>query len=126
MTSLYGGRIEGRPGFNPLIYVDLTVPIDSDTDDESYRNRFLFWTEIDDRNGEIRPNIGKARKFYRTLPPAILGAFDYEKDTKELKFFMANNISNPTEITKIKIDKNNFIPVYLRWLEYKKTNIVVN
>ncbi len=63
LTSLYGGSIEGRQEFNPFLYVDLTVPIDSDTDDESYRNRFLFWTEIDDRNGEIRPNIGKKKRF---------------------------------------------------------------
>lgn len=63
LTSLYGGSIEGRPDFDPLLYVDLTIPIDSDTDDESYRNRFLFWSEIDDRNGEIRPNIGKKKRF---------------------------------------------------------------
>jgi len=63
LTSLYGGNIEGRPDFDPLLYVDLTIPIDSDTDDESYRNRFLFWSEIDDRNGEIRPNIGKKKRF---------------------------------------------------------------
>lgn len=63
LTSLYGGTIEGRPDFDPLLYVDLTVPMDSDTDDESYRNRFLFWSEIDDRNGEIRPNIGKKKRF---------------------------------------------------------------
>jgi len=63
LTSLYGGSIEGRPDFDPLLYVDLTVPIDNDTDDESYRNRFLFWSEIDDRNGEIRPNIGKKKRF---------------------------------------------------------------
>jgi len=63
LTSLYGGTIEGRQGFNPLLYVDLTIPIDSDIDDESYRNRFLFWSEIDDRNGEIRPNIGKKKRY---------------------------------------------------------------
>ena len=63
LTSLYGGTIEGRPGFDPLLYVDLTIPIDSDTDDESYKNRFLFWNEIDDRNGELRPNIGKSKRF---------------------------------------------------------------
>lgn len=63
LTSLYGGSIEGRPGFNPLIYVDLTILIDSETDDESYRSRFLFWSEIDDRNGEIKPNSVKKKKF---------------------------------------------------------------
>lgn len=63
LTSLYGGSIEGRSGFDPLLYIDLTIPFDSDTDDESYRNRFLFWTEIDDRNGEIKANIGKKKRF---------------------------------------------------------------
>jgi len=63
LTSLYGGNIESRPNFNPLLYVDLTIPIDHETDDESYRHRFLFWTEIEDRNGEIRQNIGKKKRF---------------------------------------------------------------
>ena len=63
LTSLYGGSIEGRPKFDPILYVDLTILIGSDTDDESYRSRFLFWSEIDDRNGKIRPNIGKKKRF---------------------------------------------------------------
>ena len=63
LTSLYGGTIERRHNFDPLLYVDLTIPMDNDTDDESYRNRFLFWSEIDDRNGEIRANIGKKKRF---------------------------------------------------------------
>ena len=63
LTSLYGGSIEGKLGFNPLLYIDLTVLIDSDIDDESYKNRFLFWNEIDDRNGELRANIGKKKRF---------------------------------------------------------------
>lgn len=52
--------------------------------------------------------------------------YDYEKDEKELKTFIANNIANATETSKIKIDKNNFIPIYLRWLEIIKPNIDVN
>jgi len=63
LTSLYGGSVENHPNFDPTLYVDLTIPVDSDTDDESYRNRFLFWTEIDDRNGEIKANIGKKKRF---------------------------------------------------------------
>ncbi len=52
--------------------------------------------------------------------------YDYEKDTKELKFFIANNIAKATESAKIKIDKNNFIPIYLRWLEFVKPIIEVD
>ncbi|MER2557610.1 MAG: DUF262 domain-containing protein [Candidatus Competibacter denitrificans] len=63
LTSLYGGSIEGRSGFNPLLYVDITIPIDSDTDDESYKHRFLFWNEIDDRNGELKANIPRKKRF---------------------------------------------------------------
>ena len=63
LTSLHGGNIEGRPDFNPLLFVDLTIPVDSDTDDESYKKRFLFWDEIEDRNGEIKQNSGKKKKY---------------------------------------------------------------
>jgi len=67
LTSLYGGSIEGQDGFNPTLYVDFTIPINSDTDDESYRSRFLFWDEIDDRNGELRYNTGKKNRFNEGL-----------------------------------------------------------
>lgn len=52
--------------------------------------------------------------------------YDYLKDDKDLKTFIANNIANATETSKIKIDKNNFIPIYLRWLEIVKPIIDVN
>jgi hypothetical protein len=42
------------------------------------------------------------------------------KDEKELKIFIGNNVAKATEVSKIKIDKNNFIPIYLRWLEIVK------
>jgi 3-oxoacyl-[acyl-carrier-protein] synthase II len=52
--------------------------------------------------------------------------YDYQKDEKDLKTFVANNIAKATETIKIKIDKNNFTPIYLRWLEIIKPNIDVN
>lgn len=52
--------------------------------------------------------------------------YDYIKDEQELKTFIANNIAKATEASKIKIDKNNFIPIYLRWLDIVKPNINVN
>ncbi len=52
--------------------------------------------------------------------------YDYEKDEKDLKHFIKNNVAKATEIGKIKIDKNNFIPIYLRWLEFVKPIIDVN
>tara|TARA_B110001452_G_scaffold131593_1_gene109315 strand:- start:282 stop:2699 length:2418 start_codon:yes stop_codon:yes gene_type:complete len=52
--------------------------------------------------------------------------FDYEKDPKVLKSFIKNNVAKATTKSKIKIDKNNFIPIYLRWLEFVKPTIDVN
>ena len=52
--------------------------------------------------------------------------YDYEKDEKELKAFIKNNVAKATTTNKLKIDKNNFIPIYLRWLEIIKPIIDVN
>lgn len=52
--------------------------------------------------------------------------YDYLQDEKELKFFISNNVAKATEISKIKIDKNSFIPIYLRWLDIVKPIIDVN
>jgi hypothetical protein len=52
--------------------------------------------------------------------------YDYQADEKDLKTFIANNIAKATEASKIKIDKNNFIPIYLRWLDIIKPVIDVN
>jgi uncharacterized protein with ParB-like and HNH nuclease domain len=62
LTSLYGGSIKNKPGFDPTIYVDLTIQSDNETDDESYRNRFLFWDEIEDKDGKILQNVPKRKK----------------------------------------------------------------
>jgi hypothetical protein len=51
--------------------------------------------------------------------------YDFLQDEKELKHFIANNIAKATETSKIKIDKNNFIPIYLRWLDIVKPIIDV-
>jgi hypothetical protein len=45
-TSIFGGVIAGRPGFNPQLCVDLTVVDSADVEDDSYRQRFLFAQEV--------------------------------------------------------------------------------
>jgi hypothetical protein len=52
--------------------------------------------------------------------------YDFLKDEKELKIFIKDNIANSSLTSKIKIDKNNFVPIYLRWLETIKPTIDVN
>lgn len=63
LTSLYGGEIEGRPGFDPSLYVDISIEDVEEIDDQSYKQRFLFWNEIDDRNGSVRQNTPRMDKY---------------------------------------------------------------
>lgn len=63
LTSLYGGQIEGRDGFDPSLYIDLTIESEDETDDESYKKRFLYWSEIDDRDGAFKRNIGRKKNY---------------------------------------------------------------
>jgi len=105
LTSLYGGSIEGRPKFDPTLYVDLTVPIDSEIDDESYRSRFLFWNEIDDRNGEIRANIGKKKRFEAGL---IVKLIDIKNNFGTIE---RNLVNHPTGEYK---DYDHYVRIELR------------
>jgi Protein of unknown function DUF262 len=68
LTSIYGGKIQAREGFDPTLYVDLTVPTrDDEDDDDSYRDRFLFWSEIDDRDGKLIANRGRMDRYRKGL-----------------------------------------------------------
>lgn len=65
LTSLYGGKIEGRGNFEPSLYIDLTVEDQEEIDDQSYKKRFLFWDEIDDREGRFSINSQRMEKFHQ-------------------------------------------------------------
>jgi len=52
--------------------------------------------------------------------------YEYEKDEEKLRAFIKNNLAKGTTSNKIKISKNNFIPIYIRWLEFVKPIIDVN
>jgi hypothetical protein len=49
--------------------------------------------------------------------------YDFAKDQNELAFFIKTNIAKSTDGGKIAIDKNNFVSIYLRWLEQVKPHI---
>lgn len=61
LTSLRGGKIEGRDDFNPELYIDLTKENTDKTDDQTYKERFLFLSEIEDsknpRNSERKRKL---------------------------------------------------------------------
>jgi hypothetical protein len=87
---------------------------------------------LNDFNWNVTPSNHESKEFKliyerveKTLKQNTL-VYDYEKDQKELRYFIANNITKATESAKIKIDKNNFIPIYLRWLDSVKPVIAVS
>ena len=67
MTSIYGGRVKGQGGHDPTLYVDLTIEQLEEIEDESWRGRFLFWDEIDDRGGELLRNVGRKKRYDKGL-----------------------------------------------------------
>jgi len=79
-----------------------------------------------DFNWKVTPSNHETKEFkeIHALIESILQSDKYEyefaKDDKELKFYIKNNIAKATESGKITIDKNNFVPIYLRWLDIIK------
>lgn len=63
LTSMYGGSVKGKEGKNLQLYVDLTVEDADEVEDASWRERFLFWDEIDDRDGQLLRNAGRKKRF---------------------------------------------------------------
>lgn len=111
LTSLYGGNIEGRDNFDPSLYVDLTIANSDETDDESYRKRFLYWDEINDRGGEYRRNTPNQKKFndgHIVKLIQIKASFDslLEKLMKDLN----NEFSHPyiNELRRLKNVLDNY------------------
>jgi hypothetical protein len=87
---------------------------------------------LNDFNWNVTPSNHETKEFkliYERVEKILKQntlVYDYEKDEKELKHFIANNVAKATETPNIKIDKNNFIPIYLRWLDIVKPIIDVN
>lgn len=87
---------------------------------------------LNDFNWNVTPSNHETKEFQliKERIEAILKAktyiFDYEKDAELLNTFIKNNVAKATTKSKIKIDKNNFIPIYLRWVEIVKPIIDVD
>lgn len=88
LTSIHGGTIVNQPGFNPTIYIDLSITNQSETDDESYKDRFLFWDEIDDQEGKLKKNTGKMKKFNRGI---IVKLMDVKQNFNKIEKQIVND-----------------------------------
>ncbi|NCQ15044.1 MAG: hypothetical protein GW794_12095 [Flavobacteriales bacterium] len=87
---------------------------------------------LNDFNWNVAPSNHETKEFQlikeriETILKQNTYVYDYEKDEKELTIFIKNNVAKATTKSKIRIDKNNFIPIYLRWLDIVKPIIDVN
>lgn len=87
---------------------------------------------LNDFNWNVTPSNHETKEFQlikeriESILKSKTYVFDYQKDEKELNTFIKNNVAKATTKSKIKIDKNNFIPIYLRWVEIVKPIIDVN
>jgi len=90
-----------------------------------------------DFNWNVAPSNRETREFKQVYAqiqkiidndiPWATYLFRFANDEKELKRFIRENfIVGKTETTKIKIDKNNFIIIYNKWLETVKPTIQVD
>jgi len=87
---------------------------------------------LNDFNWNVTPSNHETKEFklIKERVEATLkqntSVYDFQKDETELKYFIANNIAKATDTSRIKIDKNNFVPIYLRWLDLVKPIIDVH
>jgi len=87
---------------------------------------------LNDFNWNVTPSNHETKEFQlikdriESILKSKTYVFDYQKDEKLLNTFIKNNVAKATTKSKIKIDKNNFIPIYLRWVEIVKPIIDVN
>ena len=87
---------------------------------------------LNDFNWNVTPSNHETKEFklikdrIESILKSKTYVFDYQKDEKILNTFIKNNVAKATTKSKIKIDKNNFIPIYLRWIEVVKPIIDVN
>ncbi|MEH2145975.1 GmrSD restriction endonuclease domain-containing protein [Nostoc sp.] len=63
LMSIHGGKIADKENFEPTLYIDLTIEFTDATDDTSYKERFLFWDEIDDKDGQLKVNLERNKRY---------------------------------------------------------------
>ncbi|MDR0965720.1 MAG: hypothetical protein LBM75_04340 [Myxococcales bacterium] len=100
---------------------------------------FISFSEVqdifhqNDFNWKVAPSDYKTKEFEQVyaqvaqISEGDIYLFDFENDEEELKQFIKDNFTpERSGATKTKIDKNNFITIYNKWLETVKPTIMIN
>jgi len=103
----------------------------ADIQDIFYQNDFNWnIAPSDHETREFRQVYAQIKKIINNDIPWETYLFDFEKDEKELKRFIRDNFNVPDKgfkplAAKTRIDKNNFIIIYNKWLEAVQPTIAV-
>lgn len=95
-------------------------------------NTIIDIFSINDFNWNVTPSNHNTKEFHiikRHVEQSLANdqyVYNFIEDSKELQFFIKNNVGKSTESGKILIDKNNFVPIYLRWIDQIKPFIDFN
>lgn len=88
---------------------------------------------LNDFNWNVTPSNHNSKEFklihekVKTIIDNSTLLFNFLKDDKELKRFIKKNfIVGKFGLTKTKIDKNNFMVIYNKWLQEVKPSIIMN
>ena len=88
---------------------------------------------LNDFNWNVTPSDHQTKEFQliyekvKTILDTKTLLFNYIDDDKDLKRFIKQNfVVSKAGLTKIRIDKNNFLVIYTKWLQTVKPTIAVN
>ncbi|MDR1197705.1 MAG: hypothetical protein LBK94_01660 [Prevotellaceae bacterium] len=100
----------------------------SEIQDVFYRNDFNWnVAPSNHETKEFKQVYGQIKKIVENDIPWETYLFNFEADEKNLRRFIRENfVVGKSETAKIKIDKNNFIIIYNKWLETVKQTVAVN
>ncbi|MDR1764112.1 MAG: hypothetical protein LBR64_09225 [Dysgonamonadaceae bacterium] len=103
----------------------------SEIQDVFYQNDFNWKVAPSDRNTrEFQQIYRQIRQIVENDLPFETYLFDFEDDESELKQFIRENFrdsgSDKNGISKLQIDKNNFITIFNKWLAAVQPTIAVN
>ncbi|MDR2474313.1 MAG: hypothetical protein LBD45_00505, partial [Bacteroidales bacterium] len=100
----------------------------SEIQDIFYQNDFNWKiTSSNHSTKEFRQVYEKIKGIVENQTPQQTYVFHFEKDESDLRRFIRENfVVGKSDITKIKIDKNNFIIIYNKWLDAVKSTISVD
>ncbi len=101
----------------------------ADIQDIFYQNDFNWKVAPSDHETkEFKKVYEQITKIINESIPWEMVVFDFEKDRKELKHFIRKNFADraaSSQAVKIRIDKNNFITIFNKWLETVQPTIAV-